>query len=254
MSDRTLEQNVRFYDTESEVYDCSRYGTPAGRRVDLFHKTVLDNMLCAELSNTARVLEIGCGTGRLIEHIASHGYEVYGMDCSENMLALARKRLGTKGLNNVTFVRADARRMPFHDDSFDAIYGILVVNLIPNYLSLFESAARVLKSDGIFLFNVPNLLCIYLPAAIYVNIRRKTTGSNKSGYRYSHWFLPNEWRRPLLGLGFDIEEILGQPPGLKISTRVPIKPLERWATCFSPSVYIKARLKSARKRGCVGAV
>ncbi|HEU5367193.1 MAG TPA: class I SAM-dependent methyltransferase, partial [Ktedonobacterales bacterium] len=58
------------------------------------------------------VLELGCGTGRLLEPLARWGIEVVGVDSSPAMLALARKRLQEGNLSmHVELIEADARTL-----------------------------------------------------------------------------------------------------------------------------------------------
>ena len=62
----------------------------------------------------ARVLDVACGTGSLTPHL---GPEVTGLDQSEAMLEVAREHTP-----RANFVRGDALRMPFADNSFDRIF------------------------------------------------------------------------------------------------------------------------------------
>lgn len=238
-------QNQRYYDLEASVYDSNRYASVQGRRVAAFHMTVLDRLLTRDLSAGASVLEVGCGTGRLLEALSSRGYRLHGIDTSEGMLAVARERLAQRG-SAVELQTADATRLPFQDGSFDAAYSILVVNLIPNYKDMFREVARILKPSGLFVFNVPNLASVYAPGGLYVNMRGQTVGSNAAGYRHSHWFRPGEWRSALEDCGFSVDEVLGQPPHLRfVDHAAPLRATGP-QLLLSKSVYIKARRKHER--------
>ena len=61
------------------------------------------------------VLDVGCGTGKLLETYADAGAACSGIDLSEAMLAEAKKLLGDRA----DLHRGDATAMPFDDDSFD---------------------------------------------------------------------------------------------------------------------------------------
>lgn len=76
-----------------------------------------------------RVLDVCCGTGDVAMRLARAGAEVTAVDFSEAMLAVARQRArrwrGVAG--RVRFLQADAMRLPFADDAFDAVtiaYGL----------------------------------------------------------------------------------------------------------------------------------
>jgi len=116
-----------------------------------------------------RVLELGCGTGRVSIPLARAGIDLVGVDRSEPMLERARRRLkrhrsggtakavpyvrGTAGLS-VRFVRADIRDLPFGAGSFPMVlapYGILQSLIRPRDLkAALASVARVIAPGGTF--------------------------------------------------------------------------------------------------------
>jgi SAM-dependent methyltransferase len=97
-----------------------------------------------------RVLDFGCGAGRLSQALAEHADEVVGVDVSEPMLATARKLDRSSG--KCRFVhndRPDLRQ--FEDSQFDLVYSELVLQHLPadvidGYLAEFM---RVLNSGGV---------------------------------------------------------------------------------------------------------
>lgn len=66
--------------------------------------------------NGARILDIGTGTGKQAFAFAKRGYDVTGIDLSEDMLKVANKK---NKYENVGFLVADASNLPFKDSSFD---------------------------------------------------------------------------------------------------------------------------------------
>ncbi len=102
-----------------------------------------------------RVLELGCGTGRVLMPIARVGAEVIGVDRSAPMLARARGRLRRARLGRPpALVRADVRTLPFEPRSFAltiAAYGMLQSLLSDADLSrAIASVARVTRPGGRF--------------------------------------------------------------------------------------------------------
>ncbi len=92
-----------------------------------------------------KVLDLGCGTGRLTDLLLNNGGEVSGIDVSEKMLEVARKKYPW-----VNFAQADAENLPFKDDEFDVVVSAFVIVHFKDLQKLFDEVCRVLKSGGIF--------------------------------------------------------------------------------------------------------
>ncbi|MGH9382677.1 MAG: class I SAM-dependent methyltransferase [Vicinamibacterales bacterium] len=102
-----------------------------------------------------RVLELGCGTGRIAIPIARAGRAVIGVDRSEPMLARALARVRRARLQRkARLVRGDIRDLPFSDRSFSLVmapYGILQSLLVERDLTqTLNAVARVLSRKGLF--------------------------------------------------------------------------------------------------------
>jgi SAM-dependent methyltransferase len=91
-----------------------------------------------------RVLDVGCGTGALAAALAERAHaRVWGVDPSEEMLAVARARVPRA----VGLRRGRAEELPFRDGWFDAVVLSLVVHLVDRERA-FAEAARVLAPAG----------------------------------------------------------------------------------------------------------
>jgi SAM-dependent methyltransferase len=75
-----------------------------------------------DLPSGARVLDVGCGTGRHAVGLAGAGLAVTGVDVSRKFLQIAAERAREAGVK-AAFFAVDARQMPF-DDEFDAVISI----------------------------------------------------------------------------------------------------------------------------------
>lgn len=98
------------------------------------------------------VLDIATGTGDLaISMTQTHATRIVGLDISEGMLAVGRKKINEKGLQDrIEMIQADSEALPFEDNSFDAI---TVAFGIRNFETLEKGLAeifRVLKPKGLF--------------------------------------------------------------------------------------------------------
>jgi ubiquinone/menaquinone biosynthesis C-methylase UbiE len=120
------------------------------------------------LGPDARVLDLGCGTGRVMEHLAPWCREVHGIDISNEMVKQGERRLGH--LPNVHLHHGNGYDLSgFGDGSFDVVYSIVALQHMPRtvaYNYLLESH-RVLAQDGRLWFYVPNLLLDEVFAAFH---------------------------------------------------------------------------------------
>lgn len=120
-----------------------------------------------------RALEIGCGPGRLLKPLSRHFGEIHGVDVSDEMVALARRRLaGIPHAHVHLSPGADLRQ--FADESFDFVYSYAVFQHIPSreiVYSYLTEARRVLKQGGLFWFQVNGLAAIDAPPDTWSGVR-----------------------------------------------------------------------------------
>ena len=107
------------------------------------------------VTNDTHILETACGTGIVSRYIAKRldgQARLMATDLNDPMIEEARAALGDAA--NVEFQQADALNLPFDDKSFDVVLCQFGVMFFPDRVAGYKEAARVLKSDGKFLFNV----------------------------------------------------------------------------------------------------
>ena len=114
----------------------------------------------------SRVLEIGCGAGRVLGHVAllaagndGPTVDVHGVDISPRMVEEGRRRLAH--LPNVSLHVGNGYDLAdFEDGSFDVVYSVVAFQHMPKTVALnyFKEAHRVLEPEGVFWFHVPNVL------------------------------------------------------------------------------------------------
>lgn len=92
-----------------------------------------------QLKNPDCVLEIGCGIGTLTNRLSA---PVIGLDISQAMLDAAARR--TDG----QYVRGDAQRLPFADDSFDAVVSVTTLEFVSDYARALAEIERVVAPAG----------------------------------------------------------------------------------------------------------
>ncbi|KAJ5995285.1 hypothetical protein N7481_002262 [Penicillium waksmanii] len=117
--------------------------------------SVLENQIIYErsiaqdigLSAGDKVLDLGCGRGRVAAHMAQYsGAQVTGLNIDPNQVAQAHQFNEERGLSN-NFVQQDFNSLPlpFADESFDAFYQIQALSLCKDLPALFTEIYRVVK-------------------------------------------------------------------------------------------------------------
>ena len=112
-----------------------------------------DPTALAELNPGETVLDLGSGGGIDVllsaKRVGSAG-KAYGLDMTEEMLALARENQHKAGIQNVEFLKGEMENFPLPDNSVDVIISNCVINLTANKDCVLGEALRVLKPGGRF--------------------------------------------------------------------------------------------------------
>lgn len=172
-----------------------------------------------------KVLDLGCGNGRLIELFRDKKIDYTGADNSEKLIEIARKRYKDYTSENLSrqFVIGDALNLPFGDNTFDKIYSVAVFHHIPSKelrLEFLEEAKRILKKEGLLILVVWNLWQRKTSWRIFIKLTfLKLIGLSKLDFkdfwipwqnkisRYIHSFTRRELKNIALEAGFSVEEI-----------------------------------------------
>jgi SAM-dependent methyltransferase len=136
----------------SHLYDASEVGT-------LPEEAMLASLGCgnptalATLNPGDVVLDLGSGGGIDVllsaRRVGPTGH-VYGLDMTDEMLALARENQRNAGIQNVEFLKGEIEHIPLPDHSVDVIISNCVINLSADKDQVLREAFRVLKPGGRF--------------------------------------------------------------------------------------------------------
>src|SRR6185369_14316265 len=136
----------------SNLYD-------AGQTGSLPEAAVLASLGCgnptalAELKPGETVLDLGSGGGidvLLSARRVGPGGKAYGLDMTDEMLALANENKSKAGAQNVEFLKGEIENIPLPDNSVDVIISNCVINLSGDKKRVIEESFRVLKPGGRF--------------------------------------------------------------------------------------------------------
>lgn len=110
-------------------------------------------------NKSLKIIDVGCGTGRHSIELAKRGYNVTGVDLSENQLNRARQKAQEAGLE-IKFQKQDARNLPF-DGEFDLAImlcegGFSLMETDEMNFEILKNIAKTLKSKGKLIFTTLN--------------------------------------------------------------------------------------------------
>ncbi len=146
-----LHTSTDFYDTIARYYDAENE--------DMTDDLELYSALAERTGGP--ILDIGCGTGRVMLHLASEGYPVAGLDTSQAMLERGRRKLHNRiDLHDlVTFHHGDAINYPL-PEHYPLILipynGLMHFRTSADQIALLRHLAGYLDDDGLLVIDLPN--------------------------------------------------------------------------------------------------
>ena len=104
----------------------------------------------ADILPGSRVLDVGCGTGRLAREVAAlaPAGTVSGIDLSTRMIELARTQATAAGVTNVAFERGDAQVHPFNEASFDRVLSAFGTMFFSDPVAAFTNIGAAVVPGG----------------------------------------------------------------------------------------------------------
>ncbi|MBO6517266.1 MAG: bifunctional demethylmenaquinone methyltransferase/2-methoxy-6-polyprenyl-1,4-benzoquinol methylase UbiE [Bacteroidia bacterium] len=141
-----------------------------------------------------RILDVATGTADLaIASLKLKPEEVVGVDLSENMLNVGRKKLTKKGIESITLTQGDSENLPFKDGEFDAITVGFGVRNYENLEKGLREMNRVLRPGGklvILEFSKPNKFPVKQLFTFYSKYILPIWGRLFSGSTEAYVYLP----------------------------------------------------------------
>lgn len=171
-----------------------------------------------------RVLDVGVGTGLELP-MFSAGVRISGIDLSEPMLQIARKRVADLRLSNVEELRVmDAMNLEYADDSFDGAVAPYVITTVPDPVRTMDEMARVVRPGGEIII-VNHIGAESGPIAMIERFMEKR--AERLGWRPQFpWEIIGDWIKSRPGLEL-IERRKLNPLGLFTLARIRKVPVDR---------------------------
>jgi 2-polyprenyl-3-methyl-5-hydroxy-6-metoxy-1,4-benzoquinol methylase len=130
-------------------HNLEHYYEHGGAKSDHAIATILQNIGSA---NLGRVLDVGCGNGKLLDALSRRSSELTGIDASAAAIELARKRVPKANL-----MVADVQHtLPFSDAAFDIVFMLDVLEHLQSPVRAVSEAGRVLRPGGRLAITTPN--------------------------------------------------------------------------------------------------
>jgi tRNA (uracil-5-)-methyltransferase TRM9 len=163
--------------------------------------------------STDKVLDFGCGNGRLAGLLKDQYKEFVGVDISQKLINIAKQRYSNE---KTEFIKIDSRfeKLPFGDNFFDVVFSIAVFHHFPSReytLKIAKELQRVMKPGGRIIMSVWNLW-----QEQYLKYHKKSKkewidaeipfkSGEKIFHRYHHPFQEGELKKLLEKSGFEIQ-------------------------------------------------
>ncbi len=156
---RSVSAGSRALDSEAPEVDWTGGSYSGGERRELPQAAVDASLGCgnpvalATISPGEVVLDLGSGGGidvLLSARRVAPGGKAYGLDMTDEMLALARENQREAGVENVEFLKGEIEDVPLPDDHVDVVISNCVINLSTEKEKTIGEAFRVLKPGGRF--------------------------------------------------------------------------------------------------------
>ncbi|MGK7881557.1 MAG: class I SAM-dependent methyltransferase [Crocosphaera sp.] len=143
MSEEIFEKKASFFDKWAPNYDLIF--------TTIFYQSLHKRLLSyLSLPHPSYVLDLGCGTGRLLNRLAKNFPDLRGtgVDLSPQMLKEARET--NQHHPRLIYTQGNAEYLPFADNQFDAVFNTISFLHYPNPQKVFNEVFRVLKPKGQF--------------------------------------------------------------------------------------------------------
>jgi len=116
----------------------------------------VETIMMQEANKPHKILELACGTGNITIPLSHKGYDVIGLDISEDMLMVAKNK-ALKNNKNIFFIQQDMTDLQL-EDKYDCVLSMCDgINYIVNEKDLtkvFQNVYDTLEDEGVFIFDI----------------------------------------------------------------------------------------------------
>ena len=143
MTNNFYQQKENFFNLWAPYYDCWF--------TTFFYQAIHQRLLeYVNLKDNASVLDLGCGTGLLLNRLAAKFPTVKGVGLDISPLMLRRARAQNRFHKRLIFVSGNTESLSFADEQFDAVFCTMSFLHYPHPQQVFHQVSRVLTNGGRF--------------------------------------------------------------------------------------------------------
>ncbi|MFT5259365.1 MAG: ubiquinone/menaquinone biosynthesis C-methylase UbiE [Saprospiraceae bacterium] len=139
---RNAQQAANYFKAQAKDWDTIRHLVGSDEQIE---QAMLD---CIKDTNIANMVDLGTGTGRILEIFAPRLTKGIGFDASLAMLNVARANLERNALHHCQVRRSDIRALPTPSSTIDLATLHQVLHYIDNPIAVIQEATRILKPGG----------------------------------------------------------------------------------------------------------
>lgn len=208
--DDHISKTVEFYNSAASDY---------AKQASVHVPEIERNNFCKQLSQNAKILDAGCGSGRDVLFFVNQGFDVTGIDLSDKLLEIAKNN-GKRA----KFVKQDIRKPVFPENSFDGIWccaSLLHLNYHEAKKTL-SNFYKILKPNGLLVLIVKEGFgeCI------------ESLGKLPHQNRYTTFFQEEELKKIVCGAGFKVDNIYVFDEKIRYNFDRGIN----WIVCFARKI------------------
>jgi 2-polyprenyl-3-methyl-5-hydroxy-6-metoxy-1,4-benzoquinol methylase len=187
------------YEETAEIYDRQRFSGISGR---WGHNRQIEILKClvGDLAGK-KVLEVGCGTGRITEMLARLGANITATDISGEMLNVASNRFNRiQDVVAPRFHQMSVYEIDVDLKNYDVVIMVNVLGRLSNPAEAIRQVASRISKDCRFIFTFPCLTSVLMPFGLVVNARGRSLTRNIT----SRWYIPKTIADYCRSAGLDI--------------------------------------------------
>lgn len=164
--------------------------------------------------DTTSVLDVGCGGGILSEEFARLGCNVSGVDLSGASVRTANRHARQQKLK-IDYLTASGEALPYRQASFDVVICCDVLEHVTHLEHVIAEASRVLKPDGLYLFDTINrTLQSYIETILVAQEIPFTRFFAPGTHAWKQFIRPKELTQSLERNNLQLFELTGLQPGI----------------------------------------